>query len=263
MRDGIGQPPRRQPDQRYPRRGHSRRRGQRALKERRARTPGISASSLPGCHVDPYPYIVCIVCDRLAARLETSGTVATPQDGAIAQLAERVHGMDEVQGSIPCSSTLCKIPDAWMLGGFVAGEGCFTICVQKCLFADGSPRRKFVFAVHVARRDLALLELLRLHLGGGISFKAPGRPAHQPTAVLAVRSHLAHHQRTIPFMDRYLLPCYKRRQFERWVEALADYENEHPTRWGRGPSTCSEPDCDRTVRGRGLCRSHYYRATGH
>ena len=33
--------------------------------------------------------------------------------------------------------------------------------------------------------------------------------------------------------------------------------------WGKGLSTCSVEGCDRPVRGRGLCRRHYYRATGY
>ena len=150
-----------------------------------------------------------------------------------------------------------------MLGGFVAGEGCFTTGVQGSRFADGSPRRKFVFVIKVARRDEAILDRLRLYVGGGISHQGPAKEHHQPLATLSVRSHLAHHRRTIPFMDRYLLPSAKRRQFELWVATLAAYECEHPSRWGRGPSACSEPGCDRPVRGRGLCRAHYYRATGY
>ena len=64
-------------------------------------------------------------------------------------------------------------------------------------------------------------------------------------------------------MERYLLPCAKKRQFEQWRADLDSYEALHPTRWGRGPSPCSEPGCERPVRGRGLCRAHYCRATGH
>jgi hypothetical protein len=150
-----------------------------------------------------------------------------------------------------------------MLGGFVAGEGCFTTGVRGTTFADGTAMRKFIFSVAVAKRDQPLLERLRLHLGGAIRFAPPAKEHHQPVAIFAVRSHLAHHQRTIPFMERYLLPCAKRRQFERWTAALAAYEAEHPTRWGRGPSPCSEHGCERPVRGRGLCRAHYYRATGY
>ena len=207
---------------------------------------------------------MCVVCERLAARLGAGGNVPSPQDGAIAQLVERFHGMEEVASSSLASST--STPDAsepWMLGGFVAGEGCFTTGVQGTRFADGSPRRKFVFTIKVARRDEALLERLGRHIGGAISHQTPVKAHHQPLATLSVRSHLAHHRRTIPFMDRYLLPSAKRRQYDRWVAALVAYEAEHPPRWGRGPSSCSEAGCDGPVRGRGLCRAHYYRITGY
>jgi hypothetical protein len=150
-----------------------------------------------------------------------------------------------------------------MLAGFVAGEGCFTSSPRGTFFADGTPRRKFIFSVAVASRDIELLERLRAHLGGAISIRPPGKAHHQPIALFAVRSHLAHHQRTIPFMQRFLLQSQKRRQFEAWRMDLEAYEAEHPPRWGRGRSTCSRPGCVRPVRGQGLCRSHYYEATGH
>ena len=89
------------------------------------------------------------------------------------------------------------------------------------------------------------------------------RNGHLPSATFSIRSHKAHRERTIPFMDRYLLPCAKRRQYERWKRALAAYEELHPTRWGQGPSICSVEGCRDPVRGRGLCRRHYYRATGY
>jgi hypothetical protein len=72
-----------------------------------------------------------------------------------------------------------------------------------------------------------------------------------------------HHRATIPFADAYLPPSAKRRQFEHWRSSLVVYERDRPTQWGRGPSTCSVDGCDGAVRGRGLCRHHYHRATGH
>ena len=151
-----------------------------------------------------------------------------------------------------------------MLAGFVAGEGCFTVSRTGTTFRDGSSRLKFSFQVAVASRDRAMLEALRVVLGCGSIRDAPPAKAHwQPGSAFAVNSHRAHRQFTIPFMDRYLLPCAKRRQFEMWRAALDEYERLHPNRYGRGPSPCSEPGCDEPVRGRGLCRRHYYRATGY
>ena len=207
---------------------------------------------------------MCVVCERLAARLGTGGNMPSPQDGAIAQLVERFHGMEEVAGSIPASSTFSPdVPQAYMLGGFVAGEGCFTTGVRGSRFADGTPVRKFVFTVEVADRDLQMLERLQAALNcGSIRLKA-SRCGHLPSAAFSIRSHKAHRERTIPFMDRYLLPSAKRAQYEAWKEALAAYEIAHPTRWGLGPSSCSIKGCSGPVRGRGLCRRHYYRATGY
>ena len=42
---------------------------------------------------------------HLALDLPTVAPYATAPDGAIAQLGERLHGMQEVSGSIPLSST--------------------------------------------------------------------------------------------------------------------------------------------------------------
>jgi hypothetical protein len=44
---------------------------------------------------------------------------------------------------------------------------------------------------------------------------------------------------------------------------LYSYDALRPSRHGKAPSSCSVDGCGRPVRGRGLCRSHYYRATGY
>ena len=150
------------------------------------------------------------------------------------------------------------------LGGFVAGEGWFgTIRRPERFAADSSPRLRFVFAVAVAERDRLVLDALRTFLGAGSVTLTPARlPQHLPGATFAVVSSVQHRRSTIPFAARYLRPSAKRAQFQRWREQLDQYERERPTRYGRGPSPCSVAGCDRPVRGRGLCRVHYYRATG-
>jgi len=121
-----------------------------------------------------------------------------------------------------------------------------------------------VFQMDMASRDRALLEALRRFLGfGSIHNRRPERAHWQPTSVLTLASRKAHHGATIPFSEKYLLRSAKRDQFEAWRDALFLYERKRPTRYGRGRSPCSVPGCDRPVRGRRLCRSHYYRATGY
>jgi len=134
----------------------------------------------------------------------------------------------------------------------------------RATYADGTPRRRFLFQVAVASRDLPMLEALRDALGfGSVRTVPPEREHWLPRSVYSVNSRRAHFAATIPFMEQYLLPSAKRVQYERWRDALVEHELAHPSKFGKGPSPCSEPGCDKPVRGRGLCRSHYYRATGY
>jgi hypothetical protein len=114
----------------------------------------------------------------------------------------------------------------------------------------------------MARRDRDLLVVLREELGfGSIADRKQRNHRWQPISTLSVTSRKAHVAATIPFMETHLLaPTQKRREFELWRDALVSYDSMSPRKVGR--STCSETGCDRVVRGRGLCRPHYYRATG-
>lgn len=208
---------------------------------------------------------MCVVCQRFEERLSTDTLV--PSYGAVAQLVERHHGMVEVARSIRVSSTSCDDEAlGFMLAGLVAGEGCFYISHRGRRFvADGTERLRFGFAVRMAQRDRRLLELLQSFLGvGSLRDSAASRPHWQPTSTFSITSSASHRSATIPFGQRYLLPSAKREQFEAWTTAMNDYEaaRRMKTRWGQGPSPCAVEGCDRPVRGRGLCRSHYYRATG-
>jgi hypothetical protein len=203
---------------------------------------------------------MCIVCDRINAPATAADNLATPL-GAVAQLVERVHGMDEAVGSIPISST--QQVSHFALGGIIAGEGCFVITPLPSA-TDGSPRVRFVFQMEMASRDEPLLTALKSVLGFGSVHRREPRRAHwQPTSTYVVNSRVAHRTATIPFMHHYLLPCVKRSQFDLWRAAFESYEATRPTQWGQGPSPCNIAGCDRPVRGRGLCRSHYYEATGY
>jgi hypothetical protein len=164
-------------------------------------------------------------------------------------------------GSIPIASTLRA--HGFTFGGLIAGEGCFSVARQPAS-QDGTPRLRFVFSVCMASRDRPLLEALQAFLGvGSVYDSEPGAPNWQPTSTFSVGSRRSHRLVTIPFAERYLLPSAKRRQFDAWRQRFDAYEAEHPSRWGDGPSPCSVPGCGKPVRGRGLCRAHYYRVTGY
>jgi hypothetical protein len=116
----------------------------------------------------------------------------------------------------------------------------------------------------MASWDRDLLVGLGHFLGvGNVSDRPPRRPGWQPSSTFTVSSLQAIRQAVIPFCNRFLLASAKRTQFDLWVQALNSYQSYHPGRYGMGPSPCSEPGCDKPVRGRGLCRKHYYRATGY
>ncbi len=173
--------------------------------------------------------------------------------------------MEGVARSIRVGSTALSEISPWALGGFVAGEGSF--CVSRASTkprADGSTRLRFTFSITVADRDRAILETLRAGLGfGSIQLRPRHKEHHLDAVCLTVSSRRAHFAATIPFMERYLLPCAKRRQFDAWRDALIEHDHAHPTQFGKGPSPCRIDGCEKPVRGRGLCRSHYYRATGY
>lgn len=172
--------------------------------------------------------------------------------------------MEGVARSSRVGSTSSEF-SALALGGFVAGEGWFTVArASTRTRVDGSVRLRFTFGVTVASRDREILDAIHHSLGFGSVRHIPARrPGHLDESCLVVSSRRAHFAATIPFMERYLLPCAKRRQFEAWRDALIEHDRAHPSRYGKGPSPCSSPDCTQPVRGRGLCRSHYYRATGY
>lgn len=176
--------------------------------------------------------------------------------------------MEKAEGSSPSSSTFPE-PSAearrlgFVFGGLVAAEGTFTTSRMLPDRVDGTARTRFIFALTMAQRDRPLVVALRDFLGAGSLTDRPRRNERwQPTTTLTISGRRSHHAVTIPFAEAYLLPCAKRTQYECWRDRLAAYESAHPSRIGHGPSTCRSPGCDQPVRGRGLCRAHYYRETG-
>lgn len=180
--------------------------------------------------------------------------------GPVAQLVEHLDGIQGAAGSSPARSTELL---GFTLAGFVAGEGYFSVLRTTRIHTNGDPVKQFLFAVTVRSSDVGMLETLRDFVGAGWIRHDPRRRANwKPLSTYSIKSLKAHQEATIPFADRYLLPCAKRDQFEAWRNALEEYVERHHVRWGRGPSSCRIDGCERPVRGRGLCRSHYYRETG-
>lgn len=189
-----------------------------------------------------------------------------PPHGAVAQLVEHNTGSVGVARSIRVSSTREVGPApserGFFFGGLIAAEGWFSVTRALPPRVDGSVPLKFVFGVTMAARDRSLLTELRAMLGfGSVNDAPPKRAGWEPSATLRVSPRKAHVASTIPFLDAVLLsPTNKRVQYEQWRSALLAYERERPRRVGS--SRCRVRGCDRAVRGRGLCRSHYYRETG-
>jgi hypothetical protein len=113
------------------------------------------------------------------------------------------------------------------------------------------------------RETEALRDLHRVLGVGAISFQPARRAAWQPTATYGIHSRRALRTALIPFCDEHLLWSFKRSQYLVWRDQFQTYEAHFPSNWGAGPSPCSIPGCDKPVRGRGLCRAHYYRETGY
>lgn len=210
---------------------------------------------------------MCTVCTELEAIEQRVGNLSA-EHGAVAQsgrapawhAGSRRFESAQLHTLRVWSTTLRGV--GFALGGLVAGEGSFTTGRQG-VYADGTERVRFVFQVTMAQRDRPALEALQSFLGtGSISDHAARRAGWSPTSDYRIHSRRGHHTATIPFADAFLLPCHKRDQYLAWREAFLENEAARPSSYGKGRSTCSVIDCPDPVRGRGLCRKHYYRATG-
>ncbi len=112
---------------------------------------------------------------------------------------------------------------AAFVGGFVAGEGCFT---------RPTPTR-FRFSVHLGAVDLELCESLRCWLGVGHVNRYPRRRPHfDDEAVYAIDSAVDLVEVIVPFMDEHLPPSHKRRQYLAWRTALLDHWEHRARRPG-------------------------------
>ena len=210
---------------------------------------------------------MCGACDRFEARRAGDKVVPFPWGCSSIGRARPWHGRGSA--SIRVSSTSIDVlVEAYRLagaalGGVVAGEGHFGVTRKRPDFTtgearltirvlgrDGDPR-------HGGARSAAEHPALRFDPG-----RTPTQPHWQPIAYFSITSQRAHHAAVIPFADRYLVPGAKRDQFERWRSASYAYESFTRADMAVVPPR-AVPGCAEPVRGRGLCRRHYYRATGY
>src|SRR5688572_17201981 len=177
------------------------------------------------------------VCASSEPRRSTA--IVGPSHGAIAQVVERLHGMQEVEGSNPSSSTPRALGQALRLtastlAGVFAAEGWFTV-TQIGRYRDGSAQLRFRLGLTMAARDRALVEALHSYLGVGSIQEFQRNPRWQRAVVFTVSSRRANLARSVPFLDEFLEPCAKRAQYETWRDRLLAHEAAHPSRWRQGP----------------------------
>src|SRR5690606_5453271 len=73
-----------------------------------------------------------------SASFERDPTPATRKNGALAQLGERLHGMQEVSGSIPLGSTISPLSVSRMLALSAARCECvMPLLLARCLLRYG------------------------------------------------------------------------------------------------------------------------------
>lgn len=103
------------------------------------------------------------------------------------------------------------------IGGFVAGEGCFTTSAGR-----------WRFAVALGAADTDTLVLIQGVLGvGSINRYDRRQPHYDDEVVYSVMSRRDLIAVVVPFMDRWLPASYKREQFEAWRATLLAGTKEH------------------------------------
>jgi len=98
------------------------------------------------------------------------------------------------------------------IGGFIAGEGCFT-----------RHDRRARFAVALGATDVEMLRLIKRTLGVGFINHYARRKSHfDDVAIFAVSNQQDLVRVIVPFMDVWLPPSYKREQYLAWRAQLLE-----------------------------------------
>jgi hypothetical protein len=114
------------------------------------------------------------------------GVTLCTESGAVAQLVERLDGIQEVARSTRVSSTT---QTGFTLAGYVAGEGSFVVTSRNKVHLDGSPMLRFVFLIQVQSSDV--------NMARGSPPRPRRRRLHQPRetteSTLAADEHALDH----------------------------------------------------------------------
>lgn len=106
-------------------------------------------------------------------------------------------------------------PINYFLAGLIAGEGCFT---------KKSKLKGFSFSIKMADRDKEILEELKKIINAGYIYLYKKRKnLWEDECVFIIQSQIDIHTKLIPFMNKFLLGSFKRKQFLRWKEEFYTY----------------------------------------
>lgn len=97
----------------------------------------------------------------------------------------------------------------YFLAGFIAGEGCFGIYKLK----KRPNSYNILFTIEVNKKDLRILKEIKKALKCGHLHGRYKRPKIVRFQISNKREII---DKLIPFMDRYLIASYKKKQYERW-----------------------------------------------
>jgi len=110
----------------------------------------------------------------------------------------------------------------YFITGFVAGEGSFGIYKLK----HRPNSYNVLFTINVHRRDSKILNEIKTTLKCGHIFRYPYRPK---IVRFQVSKKKEISDKLIPFMDKYLLACHKRKQYREWRKKLSKVWKDLPT----------------------------------
>lgn len=111
----------------------------------------------------------------------------------------------------------------YFIAGFVAGEGSFGIYKIK-----GKPNSYVVeFIVEVNKRDLKILKEIQKAVKCGYIYGGYKKRPNMVRFKVSGKKDLIN--KVIPFMDKYLMGSYKRKQYKKWRKRIKETWNKFST----------------------------------